>query len=114
LKINDFIHFESNDFFLNTINNNLGLMVGPLIGGLLFELGGFQLPFFSMGGLLFLEFIAAFFIFPEYRSPYPKRINKNYQAKPQKLSLLKIPEFLLTLHMLFIGSLSIGFIEPSK
>ena len=34
--------------------NGLGLMIGPLLGGLLYQFGGFQLPFFVMGGALFL------------------------------------------------------------
>ena len=91
--------------------NGLGLMIGPLLGGFLFEVGGFQLPFFFMGGLLFIVFIAAFFLFPDYHRS--NRIDRNYEPT-QKLSLVKIPEFLLTLLMLFIGSLSIGFIEPSN
>ena len=93
--------------------NGLGLMIGPLLGGLLYQFGGFQLPFFAMGGALFLVFLVAFFLFPDYKSVAIKRNDEQYQTT-RKLSLLKIPEFLLTLLMLFIGSLSIGFIEPSK
>ena len=92
--------------------NGLGIMVGPLLGGLLFQFGGFQLPFFVMGGALFLVFLVAFFLFPDLKSVAIKRNDEQYQTT-RKLSLLKIPEFLLTLLMLFIGSLSIGFIEPS-
>lgn len=32
----------------------VGLMLGPLIGGLLFELGGYQTPFYSMAALFFV------------------------------------------------------------
>jgi len=91
--------------------NGLGIMIGPLLGGLLFQFGGFPLPFFTMGGALFLVFIFAFFLFPDYKS-FTTKVDKRYKTT-RKLSLLKIPEFLLTLLMLFIGSLSIGFIEPS-
>jgi len=30
---------------------NLGQLLGPLVGGALYQLGGFYLPFVTMGGL---------------------------------------------------------------
>ena len=30
----------------------LGMMLGPLMGSVLFKIGGFQLPFYTVGGLL--------------------------------------------------------------
>ena len=32
----------------------LGFAVGPVIGGFLYQLGGFRLPFFSVGGMVLL------------------------------------------------------------
>ena len=32
----------------------LGMLVGPILGSLLFRLGGFQLPFYTVGILLLL------------------------------------------------------------
>ncbi len=63
--------------------------------------------------ILYFIFVYLIFLFPDYKSVAIKRNDEQYQTT-RKLSLLKIPEFLLTLLMLFIGSLSIGFIEPSK
>lgn len=90
--------------------SGLGMMIGPVIGGLLFEIGGFPLPFFFMGGLLAIVFIVAFFIFPDPHSTHRQRRN---EATLPILPLLMIPQFNLTLMMLFCGALSITFIEPS-
>jgi hypothetical protein len=63
-----------------------------------------------MGGLLFFVFVLAFFIFPN-PPVIPSRLDKNYSSSLPMLPLLKIPKFIMTLIMLFVGSLSIGFIE---
>lgn len=65
-----------------------------------------------MGGCLFLVFMVGFFIFPN-PPVIPNRTDRDYSSTLPMLPLLKIPKFLMTLQMLFVGSLSIGFIEPS-
>lgn len=92
--------------------NGLGIMIGPPLGGFLYQIGGFELPFFFMGGLLFLIFVLALIIFPKPPT-IPSRLDTNFETSLPLLPLLKIPKFLMTLQMLFVGSLSIGFIEPS-
>ena len=41
------------------------MMVGPLLGSVLYAIGGFQLPFYVTGGGLFLLTILTFFTLPE-------------------------------------------------
>lgn len=94
------------------VMNGLGLMIGPPIGGFLFEIGGFQLPFLVMGGIEFLVFVIAFFTFPDAHSIPPDTDLPVVRTLPM-MNLLKMPKFLVTLFMLLIGSISIGFIEPS-
>lgn len=36
----------------------LGYTAGPVIGAVLYEYGGFQLPFFALGGLLVLASVS--------------------------------------------------------
>ncbi len=85
--------------------------IRPVLGGLLFEIGGFPMPFFFMGGLLAIVFVVAFFIFPDpHTTGTGERVH--LEALPI-LPLLKIPQFDLTLMMLFMGALSVTFIEPS-
>ncbi|XP_053202992.1 MFS-type transporter SLC18B1-like isoform X2 [Panonychus citri] len=42
----------------------VGMIVGPLLGGFLYEVGGFDLPFFVCGALLSLTFPVLFVLFP--------------------------------------------------
>ena len=78
------------------------------LGGFLFQIGGFTLPFFVMGGLQFFIFIIAFFTFPDIEST-----NTNRTESTRMLPLLKIPRFLVTILVAFVSSLSIGFLQPS-
>jgi MFS family permease len=76
--------------------NGLGLMLGPIIGGILYEIGGFRLPFYFMGGLLFIMFVIAYFVFPDIDScDSSTNENQNLSLFP----LLKTPRFILTLQM---------------
>ena len=43
----------------------VGMCIGPAIGGWLYSVGGFGLPFFALGGFLFLVFPVSWFIFPD-------------------------------------------------
>ncbi|PAA83105.1 hypothetical protein BOX15_Mlig010620g1, partial [Macrostomum lignano] len=42
----------------------LGYMVGPALGGAFYDLGGFRLPFFTVGGLVLLTAVAAYLFTP--------------------------------------------------
>ena len=47
----------------------LGEIVGPVVGGALYEIGGFTLPFAVMGGTLFLSSLLIHCLLPETPSP---------------------------------------------
>ena len=40
----------------------IGMMIGPLAGGLLYEFGGYITPFIALGALLLILGISCFFI----------------------------------------------------
>ena len=40
----------------------LGFAVGPVIGGALYQLGGFRLPFLSVGGFVLLSVVPCFIL----------------------------------------------------
>ena len=46
-----------------------GEIVGPVIGGALYEVGGFTLPFAVMGSILFLSSIFIYFVLPDTPRP---------------------------------------------
>jgi len=92
----------------------IGLMCGPVLGGFLYQIGGFPLPFFFMGGVQFLLFIIAFFCFPNPKAGACaiKKDAKEADTLPM-MPLLKTPLFSMTLLMLFCGCVSINFVEPN-
>jgi hypothetical protein len=44
----------------------LGLIVGPSVGGALYQVGGFILPFVTMGSMLILAACMTFFVLPAH------------------------------------------------
>ena len=36
------------------IGNGIGFSLGPVIGGVLYQIGGFRLPFIAVGGMILL------------------------------------------------------------
>jgi hypothetical protein len=40
------------------------MVCGPILGGLLYDLGGFTLPFWSISGTLFVLFFFTYFTVP--------------------------------------------------
>lgn len=96
----------------------IGLMTGPVLGGFLYQLGGFGLPFFTLGGVQFLLFVLAFLFFPNPQNTTSANPNSSEPSKnePDTLPmgpLLMVPRFSLTLLMLFCGCVSINFVEPN-
>ncbi|XP_046578554.1 MFS-type transporter SLC18B1-like [Haliotis rubra] len=86
--------------------SGLGLMVGPPIGGALYELGGYGLPFWTLGGLCLMCAMSSFFFMPsndEARQPY----------KGSVFTLLTSMEVWVTCFSIFCGSFSLGFLDPT-
>lgn len=46
---------------------SIGLAVGPALGGLLYEYGGYGLPFWTMGGAFMILTLVLCFILPEFK-----------------------------------------------
>ena len=49
-----------------------GEIVGPVVGGALYEIGGFVLPFAVMGSILFLSSIFIYVVLPDTPEPPPQ------------------------------------------
>ena len=47
----------------------LGEIVGPVVGGALYEIGGFTLPFAVMGSILALSSVFIYFVLPDTPQP---------------------------------------------
>ena len=91
------------------VGGGLGFAVGPIIGGVLYQLGGFRLPFVSVGGLVLLSVIPCFILVKSsgrsYKCKYMKSVwiifNEFTDCSAQSLSL-KIIWKLVTNFVIFV------------
>uniref|UniRef100_T1KKP1 Major facilitator superfamily (MFS) profile domain-containing protein n=1 Tax=Tetranychus urticae TaxID=32264 RepID=T1KKP1_TETUR len=86
---------------------SVGMIVGPLAGGFLYEFGGFGPPFYVIGGLLALSFPLILFICPEMKGSIKTE---------NKAGILRIlSDFRITVNLIgsFIFCLVAGFMQVS-
>ncbi|XP_014661896.1 PREDICTED: MFS-type transporter SLC18B1-like isoform X2 [Priapulus caudatus] len=86
--------------------NGLGLMLGPVVGGALYYVGGFGLPFYVLGGFILVAFVCAYFILPEQHD-HSVPITKSYWT------FLKAPSVAICMMIIAMGSMSMGFLQPT-
>ncbi|XP_069682376.1 MFS-type transporter SLC18B1-like [Periplaneta americana] len=82
----------------------LGYIVGPMIGGILFSLGGYILPFVIMGAFLMVDAVIIYFILP----PIDKERN-NGHSEVKFSSVFKIPDVVLDSFCIAAAAISMGF-----
>ena len=71
---------------------SLGILAGPLIGGILYNLGGFYLPFVVIGGTMVIcSFVTMITFKTKLRSKAVKESTTNFRT------VLKIPQVVLYL-----------------
>ncbi|RDD42094.1 MFS-type transporter SLC18B1 [Trichoplax sp. H2] len=85
----------------------LGLMAGPSLGGIFFNLGGFKLPFIVSGSLLLASSFISFCAIPSI--PY----EGSASIKKLMLYVLCLPRVMIIGLGLIIQIASIAFLEPS-
>ncbi|XP_060072215.1 MFS-type transporter SLC18B1-like [Ylistrum balloti] len=86
--------------------SGIGLMVGPTIGSLLYEAGGYGLPFFTMGSILVVCAIISAYSMPKINdSGTPKR--------KSMLNLLRSPLCVITAVCIICGAYALGFFDPT-
>lgn len=84
----------------------LGYTAGPVIGGVLYEYGGFKLPFFVLGILLILATILSYYLIEKIEDE-PADDGKGM------LSMLKIPVIWLMVFAVVICAISLSFFDPT-
>lgn len=86
----------------------LGLIVGPTVGGALYELGGYTLPFAAMGGvLLFAAIITTCFLPSEGAEATPEA----QSSRGHYFAALRLPSIFLACFAIISASISIGFLQ---
>lgn len=91
------------------------------------QLGGYSLPFLSMGGFLFVSAVVTYFFFPEPGSKEKEHpSNGNTQQDPQNdgevpfvrggfsmFKMLKIPVIAMTCYSIVASTAGVGFISAN-
>jgi len=86
--------------------------VGPVVGGALYEVGGFTLPFAVMGSLLFLSSIFIYFVLPDTPEPPALEVDEN-AVKPSIKNALTKPGILIALFKVGSAACSLGFLQTT-
>lgn len=86
----------------------LGLIVGPTVGGALYEVGGYTLPFLSLGLVLIGAACVTACVLPKRNEG--KDLN---EGSPGMLAAMKVPSICLYVYAIIATSCSIGFLQAT-
>lgn len=86
----------------------LGLIVGPTVGGILYQVGGYTTPFVVLGSALFLSAVMTAFVLPDH-------LDRDVDSKSGSslMEVLRIPGVLLAAASIIVTSMSIGFLSAT-
>jgi len=88
----------------------IGEIVGPVVGGALYEIGGFVLPFAVMGSILAFSSIFIYVVLPETPEP-PAQTEST--VKPSMKNALSKPAILIALFKVGSAAASLGFLQTT-
>ncbi|KAL7644688.1 UNVERIFIED_CONTAM: hypothetical protein RMT77_004229 [Armadillidium vulgare] len=86
----------------------MGLIVGPAVGGILYEMGGFKLPFIVIGCSLSIPALLICVLLPK-----PKEDENRTESSKGMLCFLQEPPILLSATTIFLSAVSIGFVTAT-
>jgi len=86
----------------------LGMILGPFIGGLLYELGGFILPFVILGGALVAATLFVVIMLPKERQAPP-----DSAEKPSMINAIKVPSIIMACYSVACAAASLGFLQAT-
>ncbi|XP_034938176.1 MFS-type transporter SLC18B1-like [Chelonus insularis] len=85
-----------------------GLIVGPTMGGALYQAGGYTMPFAVLGSALIITAIATAFVLPVHND-----LDQESQHFGGYTSVLKIPGVIVATVSIIATSMSIGFLQAT-
>ena len=86
----------------------LGMILGPFIGGLLYEIGGFILPFVTLGGVLVAATLFVVIVLPRARDA-----QQDNHEKPSMITALKVPSIIMACYSVACAAASLGFLQAT-
>jgi MFS family permease len=84
----------------------LGYTAGPVIGGVLYEWGGFKLPFFALGVTLIVATVVSYYLVDEVE-------DEESDDAMGMVSMLRIPVIWLMVFAVVICAISLSFFDPT-
>ncbi|XP_059154912.1 MFS-type transporter SLC18B1-like isoform X2 [Physella acuta] len=103
---NEFPNHVATVFGLLETASGIGLMAGPALGGVLYEAGGFGLPFYVIGSLILITGAVIYFFLPEYTEI-------KHQRQSKVIYLLKSPMIWFASMSMIAGGIGIVFLDPT-
>lgn len=85
----------------------LGFTLGPFIGAILYDYGGFQLPFFFLGILLLVATVVSVFLVEGADE------EEEDEAQGSMIGMLKIPLIWIMIFAVVICAISLSFFDPT-
>ncbi|XP_015604899.1 MFS-type transporter SLC18B1 [Cephus cinctus] len=86
----------------------LGLIVGPTVGGALYQVGGYTTPFAVLGSALFLAAVMTAFVLPTHDND-----EQDTQDSGGFMKVLRIPGVMVAAASIIVTSMSIGFLQAT-
>lgn len=87
----------------------IGMIMGPTVGGALYELGGFTLPFVALGAVLVAASIFTGCILPSSMD----RPLDGHTEKPSIRQAVKVPSIVMAMYSVACSAASLGFIQAT-
>jgi len=94
----------------------VGLIFGPSIGGILYQVGGYTLPFVVLGSILICVACTTFFVLPDtYNDKCSGDGTGDCDPSEKKglIDALKVPTISIAAYSIICAAISIGFIQAT-
>ncbi|XP_066918678.1 MFS-type transporter SLC18B1-like [Clytia hemisphaerica] len=91
-------------------SSGVGLMLGPVIGGVLYKFGGFKLPLMSIGVLICSAAFLTFFVLPEEAT---FRVHRHDDQTVSFLKVITIPGIFIMGTVSLTAGMVISFLDPT-
>lgn len=89
----------------------VGLILGPTVGGALFQAGGFTMPFAVLGGILLVQAAVSTKTLPRLKNSNSSEATQ--QANFGIMQALRIPSVLLAIVSVFAASIGVGALQTT-
>ncbi|XP_077989877.1 MFS-type transporter SLC18B1-like [Glandiceps talaboti] len=93
-------------FGILEIFNGLGIMIGPPLGGYLYSIGGYALPFVALGIFTLVIVFCNILVLPS-------QIDDSIPELGSTLQLLSIPSIWVTGACVIAAAMAVGFVDPT-